>query len=400
MACVLGLFALLAAGGGGLAGEIQSGGAQSDNATKGQDVKTVDPQSSDAQKVEAPGKGDPLHPRVKLETTLGDIVLELDAEKAPATVGNFVQYVEDKFYDGTVFHRIRSDFMIQAGGYTVELNRKTDGVHAPIKNEWDNGLKHVRGTIAMARKGGTAGPEAWHSATCQFFINVVDNARLDVPRDGAGYCVFGKVVEGMDTVDKIRNTPVRKDVKVMNGMEKCVPVESVVVKTAKLTSAYDRKMVQAIAKKAEAAENAGKAKAEAERKKKMLEAVKKFEKEAGKKAVTTDSGLVYIVLKEGEGPRPKPTDSVRIQYTGWLLDGTQFDTSFGKRGPGGTTRDVVAFSLNRVIKGWTEGVGLMNTGAKHKLIIPPELAYGAQRKGEKIPPNSVLVFDVELVKIN
>ena len=137
---------------------------------------------------------------VTLETSAGPIVLELDAQRAPRTVANFVQYVKDGFYAGTVFHRVISTFMIQGGGFTEAGQEKP--TRAPIAIESKNGLKNVRGSIAMARR---PNPD---SATAQFFINVVDNGMLDYPgSDGAGYTVFGHVIEGMDTVDKIRNSP-------------------------------------------------------------------------------------------------------------------------------------------------------------------------------------------------
>lgn len=151
--------------------------------------------------------------RVKLETSEGDIVLELDAARAPLSVANFIKYSESGFYNGTIFHRVISNFMIQGGGFTPEMERKLPT--APILNEADNGLKNLRGTIAMARTGDP------HSATAQFFINVTDNAFLDhsakTPR-GWGYAVFGKVIKGMSVVDKIRNQrtgpngPFRSDV--------------------------------------------------------------------------------------------------------------------------------------------------------------------------------------------
>jgi len=137
--------------------------------------------------------------QVLMETSEGNIKLELDADKAPKSVANFVQYAKDGHYDGLVFHRVIKDFMIQGGGYDLEYNqRKT---RAPIDNEAKNGLKNARGTVAMAR---TSVP---NSATSQFFINHGDNAFLDYPgQDGWGYAVFGKVIEGMDVVDKIGTT--------------------------------------------------------------------------------------------------------------------------------------------------------------------------------------------------
>ncbi|MGB2985260.1 MAG: peptidylprolyl isomerase [Phycisphaerae bacterium] len=331
--------------------------------------------------------GDPIHPRVKMETTLGDIILELDAEKAPVTVLNFIQYAEDKFYDGTIFHRVIKEFMIQGGGFTVDMEKKT-GLRPGIKNEWQNGLKNAPGTIAMARLGGQ--PD---SATSQFFINVVNNARLDQPqRDGAAYCVFGKVVEGMDTVEKIRNTSVSTHPKYGGGRNAEVPTEPVIVKSVRPVGAFDRAKVEAKVKAAEEAAKAAEEQAKAEREKAVQEIIKKTEKETGKKFVTTDSGLMYLVLTEGEGESPKPTDQVEVHYTGWLLDGTQFDSSYDRGEP-------ATFPLGGVIKGWTEGVGMMKVGGKRKLLIPPELAYG-ERGRPSIPPNSPLLFDVELLSIN
>ena len=138
------------------------------------------------------------NPVVLLETTSGDILVELYPDKAPETVANFLKYVDDGFYNNTIFHRVIPGFMIQGGGLTARMQQKDTS--APIKNEADNGLKNDRGTIAMAR---TMDP---HSATAQFFINLVDNDFLNFQApsgNGWGYCVFGRVTEGMDVVDKI-----------------------------------------------------------------------------------------------------------------------------------------------------------------------------------------------------
>ncbi len=140
---------------------------------------------------------------IKIQTSMGDIVVELDEKNAPETSANFKTYVAEGFYDGTVFHRIIDNFMIQGGGMTADLKPKKNE-HAPIKNEADNGLKNDVYTIAMAR---TSDP---HSATSQFFINVKDNPSLDHTAKsfgGWGYCVFGKVVSGQDVVDKIKAVP-------------------------------------------------------------------------------------------------------------------------------------------------------------------------------------------------
>ncbi len=144
---------------------------------------------------------------VKMKTSMGDITLELDKAKAPVSVDNFLKYVDDKFYDGTIFHRVIANFMIQGGGFTPDMKQKT--TRDPIKNEWNNGLKNKRGTIAMARRGDNKpNPKTVDSATSQFFINVKDNDGLDAKQaDGGAYAVFGRVVEGMDVVDRIKAVP-------------------------------------------------------------------------------------------------------------------------------------------------------------------------------------------------
>jgi cyclophilin family peptidyl-prolyl cis-trans isomerase len=164
------------------------------------------------------------NPQVELRTTLGTIVVELDREKAPQTVENFLQYVKDGHYNGTIFHRVIPGFMIQGGGFGPDMREKP--ARAPIKNEAGNGLRNATGTIAMAR---TAAP---HSASAQFFINVEDNASLDFrspTQQGYGYAVFGKVTQGMDVVNRI--------VKVATGDKpphSNVPLKPVVIERAQL----------------------------------------------------------------------------------------------------------------------------------------------------------------------
>lgn len=156
---------------------------------------------------------------VKLHTTLGVITIELDADKAPETVRNFLAYVESGHYDNTVFHRVIDGFMIQGGGFEPGMKQKSTG--EPIKNEADNGLKNLAGTIAMART------QAPHSATAQFFINIADNDFLNFrspDMQGWGYCVFGKVAEGMDVVDQIRSVRTGS-----SSFHQDVPVEDVVI---------------------------------------------------------------------------------------------------------------------------------------------------------------------------
>jgi len=161
-------------------------------------------------------------PRVALETSEGRIVVELAPQAAPKTVENFLAYVKNGHYDGTVFHRVIPGFMVQGGGFTGDMKEKPTRGMIPLESR--NGLKNARGTLAMARRGD---PD---SASAQFFINVVDNANLDYPKpDGNGYAVFGKVVEGMDVVDKIRAAPTDS-----RGPHQNVPVMPITIKTARI----------------------------------------------------------------------------------------------------------------------------------------------------------------------
>ena len=158
--------------------------------------------------------------QVRFQTTLGNFVVELYPAKAPKTVQNFVQYVQDKHFDGTIFHRVIDGFMVQGGGFTAEMAQKP--TRAPIPLEIDRSLKNERGTIAMARTGNP------NSATAQFFINLVDNANLNAPQpDGYGYAVFGKVISGMETIDAIRSVATRNQ----NGFQN-VPATPITINTA------------------------------------------------------------------------------------------------------------------------------------------------------------------------
>jgi len=184
----------------------------------------------EAPKVEPPKPAPPKpkvpEPKVKekpvvvMETSKGTIKIQLEDERAPGTVANFLQYVDDKFYDGTIFHRVMPNFMIQGGGFGPDMNEKP--TRDTIQNEATNGLANLRGTIAMARR-----PDA-HSATAQFFINHKTNQALDNSTDSFGYCVFGKVIEGMDIVDVIAQVPTGN-----KGPHGNVPIVAVTIETVR-----------------------------------------------------------------------------------------------------------------------------------------------------------------------
>lgn len=163
---------------------------------------------------------------ITLHTNFGDIKLQLNAEKAPLTVANFMKYVDEGFFDGTIFHRVIDGFMIQGGGFNEDMSQKRSG--EPVKNEANNGLSNRTGTVAMAR---TSDP---HSATAQFFININDNTFLDFKAEnnqGWGYCVFGEVVEGMDIVEKIKAVSTGN-----KGMHQDVPLDAVVIEKVSVTA--------------------------------------------------------------------------------------------------------------------------------------------------------------------
>lgn len=172
-------------------------------------------------------------PRVALHTSMGEIVIELAPDKAPATVENFLGYVRDGFYNGTILHRVIDNLLIQGGAYTVDLQTKP--TRAPIALESNNGLSNLRGTIAAARAPSTA-----DSATAQFFINVVDNPRFDFSSDSSeftkGFAVFGKVVSGMDVVDRIRLVPTEAQ----DPLPRDVPVTPIVIERAEVLAAPEK----------------------------------------------------------------------------------------------------------------------------------------------------------------
>ncbi len=181
---------------------------------------------ADAAKPAAEAPAPAANPKVALHTSMGDIVIELYPDKAPKSVENFLQYVKDKHYDGTIFHRVIDGFMVQGGGFTADLKQKT--TRAPIANEANNGVSNARGTVSMAR---TNEP---NSATAQFFINIVDNTRLDhvSPENGFtwGYAVFGKVLEGMEVVDRIKAVETAPQ----GPLPKDVPVTPIVITSAEI----------------------------------------------------------------------------------------------------------------------------------------------------------------------
>ena len=305
----------------------------------------------------------------KFETAKGDIYCALEFKKTPMTVANFVGLAEGvikntakadgvAYYDSLKFHRVIPNFMIQGG---CPLGTGTGDPGYKFGDEFDETLKHTGpGILSMANAGpGTNGS--------QFFITHVKTEWLD-----GKHTVFGHVIQGQAVVDSIKGNDLLKHL--------------VILRKGKEAEAFDAAKVFEFEKANAGAKAEAKAKAEKEKMDKVLN-------ETYGSAKTTASGLRYIIEKEGEGENPKATSSVTVHYTGYLLNGNKFDSSVDRGQP-------AVFGLNQVIPGWTEGLQLLKPGGKAKLIIPANLGYGANGYPPVIPPNSWLVFDVELIKVN
>tara|TARA_B100000989_G_scaffold298263_1_gene286799 strand:+ start:5368 stop:6357 length:990 start_codon:yes stop_codon:yes gene_type:complete len=309
-------------------------------------------------------KKDGMYANIK--TNKGDILIELEYEKTPLTVANFIGLAEGKiknekkdlgtpYYDGLKFHRVIKDFMIQ-GGCPDGNGMGSPGYQFP--DEIHPELKHTGpGILSMANAGpGTNGS--------QFFITHKETPWLD-----GKHTVFGSVIEGQDVVDAIAQDDVIESIKIERKGNKAKEFDA-----AKI---FDKKLKEINEEKDRKAKEA----------KKLIEELKKGSK-------TTSSGLSYKITKKGTGVKPESGQTVSVHYTGKLADGTKFDSSYDRNQP-------IEFPVGqgRVIKGWDEGILLLNVGSKATFIIPSDLAYGERGAGGVIPPNATLIFEVELVSV-
>ena len=299
-----------------------------------------------------------------ISTSKGEIKIELEFEKTPGTVGNFVglslgvinnsiKPLGEAYYNGLKFHRVINDFMIQAG---CPLGTGTGDPGYKFDDEFHNDLKHDRpGIISMAN----AGPSTNGS---QFFITHVETPWLDNK-----HTVFGNVIDGMDVVNSISQNDEIISVKINAVGDKAKAFDA-----AKAFEEFNKSKANRIKK-------------EKEKELKML-------KDLSKGFSKTTSGLLYKFEKENNSQKPSNGNKVKVHYKGMLLDGTVFDSSFKRNQP-------IEFTLGigQAIKGWDEGISLLGIGDKASFIIPSDLAYGASGAGGVIPPNATLVFEVELI---
>lgn len=315
-----------------------------------------------------------------IATNKGSIVVQLEYQKTPVTVANFISLAEGKnsfvtneklkakpFYDGLKFHRVIKDFMIQGGDPS---GNGSGGPGYKFKDEITDLKFDKGGILAMANSGPATNGS-------QFFIT-----HKDTPWLTGAHTIFGHVVKGMDIVNLIAQDDVILKVTIDRKGTSAKAFDA-----PKVFSDYFNNKAEYAKKEAEQRLIKNKKNIEAN-----FLAYPKVALEFSN-AKTTTSGLKYIVLQEGTGAFPIATSNVKVHYTGMFLDGKIFDSSVQRGEP-------ISFGLNQVIKGWTEGVQLMKEGAKYKFYIPSYLAYGEQGAGGVIQPNSDLIFEVELLKIN
>jgi len=303
--------------------------------------------------------------KAKIVTSKGDILIKLEFEKTPMTVANFVGLAEGTikntakglgapYFDGLKFHRVIPEFMIQGGDPT---GTGRGGPGYKFSDEFHPDLKHDGpGILSMANSGpGTNGS--------QFFITHKATPWLDNK-----HSVFGHVIQGQDVINAIEQDDIMQSITIIREGDAANNFDA-----ANIFNSEQDKLKILAEKKAKDTEQAL--------------------AEISKGTTTTESGLQYIILQNGQGDTPYPGQTVRVHYSGFLLDGTKFDSSIGK------TPIEFMLGARKVIPGWEEGIQLLNVGAKAKLIIPPNLGWGSRGAGNVIPPNATVIFDVELMEI-
>lgn len=361
---------------------------------------TTKPAPSAPTPTSAPGTQPGLFPRVLLDTTGGAITIELNGEAAPISTLNFLKYVESGFYDGLVFHRIKRGALVQGGGYTQELDLRTAGLQPPIFNEWDNGLKHMRGTVAMAYRKGDP-----NSATSEFYINVADNIggvnpetgrqRPDfgAPREGAADAVFGRVLDGMDVVDAMNAAELMDGNPKYPYERRVVPESPVAILKARVLTAYDAAAIKAQIDVCAKRRADTEARMNAETEQKIAAYVAKLEERVGRPFTRLPSGVRYVILEPGDPKlRPSLDGEVSFHYTGQTLDGTVFQSTRARGQP-------LVQPVKQLVAGWREVMPLIGVGGRMVVVVPPQLAFGKAGRPPLIPPYAALACDLEVTAV-
>ena len=315
-----------------------------------------------------------LFPRAKITTRYGSFVVKLDAKAAAAPVLTFLQYAKKGYYDGTIFHRIRKDSLIQGGGFTPDMKPKPATYSSPDLPGWMNDRRNEMGTIAIRRGRGTAG-----TGMAEFYINVVNNRRLDGKEYEGLFAVIGDVISGFDTVERIAAVAVGTHPDYAGGTSAVVPTSPIIIQSVTVLDPIDPDAIrEAVASQMIPHEQL------------INDTIKRFEKKAGRKVVTTESGLRYVDLVIGKGPQPIAGDFIEFQYRGTLADGTVFETTLQS--------EPAKRPVDNLVPGMKEGLMGMNEGGERVLIIPPKLAFPEGIPGT-IPGHATLIFEIELLGI-
>ena len=319
--------------------------------------------------------GQPL-PRVLIETSAGDITIALDIDRAPATSLNFVHYVESGYYEDTIFHRVLQESVIQGGGYTTGMELKPLDTPPTVTDDWQNSLENDAGTIALIRGKGPNG-----GGSGEFFINVRDNVEMHNAKTRGRFAVFGKVVDGQDAIERIRATPVATHPTYAAGRSRVVPVLPITIRSVRLLAPFDRSYARQRAADLQAPE-----------KERIARMIRQLEKDAGREAATSTSGLVCVDQVIGKGPKALPTDTILFNYRGTLLDGTEFESTFEK--------EPAVRELKKLIPGLQEALTTMNEGGRRIAILPPDIGWGRDGIPGLVPPDSTIIFEIEFLAIH
>lgn len=316
---------------------------------------------------------DVLHPWLKMDTSLGDLIFELDAAESPTTVINFVEYAEGGEYDGTIFHRIVPDRIIQGGGYTPDLQFNPRNIPQVVPDTWHVELHSTEGTLALVRSSDRRG-----GSTAEFFINLTDNVHHDMGRNHGRYAVFGRIVGGHDTINRIRSTAIGPDPRYGGGFSPVVPTTPVIINSARLITPFDVSAAQAVI--------------DLRYPTPAIAVRKLFGKKVADALTDTGTGLQIADIKPGRGPRsPEPTDTIEFQYRGTFLNGEEFESSYDSREP-------PIRKVSSLVKGLQEAFSTMTEGGHRVVVVTPELSYPQGIPGI-IPTGSILIYELELLDI-